>query len=114
MCTCEEYVKSHGLTYTVKECAVDLWGGRGKLPSNVPPTRLNNVEVERVYQHKYLGHFVTDRLNYRIDIENVRRALAIRCNLWWYEGLRAEVKILLCNCLFAKCLFELHIIIILT
>ncbi|XP_026323077.1 lysosome-associated membrane glycoprotein 1 [Hyposmocoma kahamanoa] len=53
----------------------------GKLPSYVPPIKISNIELERVYQYKYLGHFVSADLKDLMDIERERRALAVRCNM---------------------------------
>ncbi|XP_026316441.1 uncharacterized protein LOC113227685 [Hyposmocoma kahamanoa] len=95
---CEEYVKSHGLTYNVKESVIMVFrAAGGKLPSYVPPIKISNIELERVYQYKYLGHFVSADLKDLMDFERERRALAVRCNMVVRRFARCseQVKILL-------------------
>lgn len=79
---CEEYARSHGLTYNVKKSEYLVFKAvGGKCPDNVPSIKLNGVQLQRVHKFKYLGHFVTDDLKDQCDIERERRAMAVRCNM---------------------------------
>lgn len=66
---CESYASSHGLTYNVKKCEYMVFKAAGKCPDNVPEITLNGKKIERVYEFKYLGHFLTDDLKDNVDIE---------------------------------------------
>ena len=49
--------------------------------TDVPPLTLKGVTVQRVYQFKYLGHLLTDRLTDDVDMERERRALSVRAKM---------------------------------
>ncbi|XP_045541848.1 uncharacterized protein LOC123723308 [Papilio machaon] len=79
---CESYALTHGLVYNVAKSEYLVFGaGGGKYPEVVPVIKLNGTELKRVYQFKYLGHYVTADLKDQVDIERERRALAVRCNV---------------------------------
>ena len=79
---CEGYAQKHGLIYNVRKNEYLVFRAvGGKCPEYVPPIKLNGIELQRVYQFKYLGHYVTDSFDDRVDIERERRALAVRCNV---------------------------------
>ncbi|XP_045539858.1 uncharacterized protein LOC123722361 [Papilio machaon] len=79
---CESYALTHGLVYNVAKSEYLVFGaGVGKYPEVVPVIKLNGTELKRVYQFKYLGHYVTADLKDQVDIERERRALAVRCNM---------------------------------
>ncbi|XP_045537877.1 uncharacterized protein LOC123721879 [Papilio machaon] len=79
---CESYALTHGLVYNVAKSEYLVFGaGGGKYPEVVPVIKLNGTELKRVYQFKYLGHYVTADLKDQVDIERERRALAVRCNM---------------------------------
>jgi hypothetical protein len=50
-----------------------------KCPNVVPPLKMYNEALERVYKFKYLGHIVTDGL--KDDVESERKALSVRTNM---------------------------------
>ncbi|CAH2104113.1 unnamed protein product [Euphydryas editha] len=98
LATCEGYARKHGLIYNVKKSEVMVFRAQGgKRPESVPVIKLNGSELKRVYQFKYLGHYVTDDLDDLVDIERERRALAVRCNVLSRRFARcsAEVKVML-------------------
>ncbi|XP_047027982.1 uncharacterized protein LOC124636075 [Helicoverpa zea] len=79
---CEDYAQMHGLSYNVRKSELLVFkADGGKCPESVPVVKLSGHELKRVYQFKYLGHYVTDDLNDHVDIERERRALAVRCNM---------------------------------
>lgn len=79
---CESYAQAHGLLYNVRKSEFLIFkADGGKCPESVPAIKLNGNELKRVYQFKYLGHYVTDDLRDQVDIERERRALAVRCNM---------------------------------
>ncbi|XP_022828481.1 uncharacterized protein LOC111357916 [Spodoptera litura] len=79
---CESYAQTHGLLYNVAKSEFMVFKASGeKCPDSVPAIRLNGNELNRVYQFKHLGHYVTDDLRDHVDIERERRALAVRCNM---------------------------------
>ncbi|XP_022818955.1 uncharacterized protein LOC111351303 [Spodoptera litura] len=95
---CESYAQTHGLLYNVAKSEFMVFkASGGKCPDSVPAIRLNGNELNRVYQFKYLGHYVTDDLRDHVDIERERRALAVRCNMLARRFARCskEVKVTL-------------------
>ncbi|XP_063385061.1 uncharacterized protein LOC134671173 [Cydia fagiglandana] len=78
---CEDYAHTHGLKYNTVKSQYMVFGVESKIPSVIPPIRINTVALERVYQYKYLGHIVTADLKDDADIERERRALSIRANM---------------------------------
>lgn len=78
---CEDYAQAHGLRYNVSKSQYMVFGVGAILPSEVPPIRLNSVDLERVFKYKYLGHILTTDLKDNADIERERRALSIRANM---------------------------------
>lgn len=48
---------------------------------SIPPTTLNSFNMNRVYQYKYLGHYLTEDLKDDADIDRERRALAVHWNM---------------------------------
>lgn len=95
LAVCESYSASHGLTYNVKKCEYIIFKSAGKSPENTLNIQLNKIDVKRVSQCKYLGHWLNDELNDDIDIERERRALAIRGNMLArrFHRCNTEVKI---------------------
>ncbi|XP_061705638.1 uncharacterized protein LOC133516637 [Cydia pomonella] len=73
---CEDYAHTHGLKYNVNKSQYMVFGVESKIPSVIPPIKLNTVALQRVYQFKYLGHIVTTDLKDDADIERERRALS--------------------------------------
>lgn len=77
---CENYAKTHGLTYNVKKTEVMIFKS-GSGPKVVPEITLYDSPLAIVSKFKYLGHMVNDSLKDDDDIERQRRALAMRANM---------------------------------
>ncbi|CAK1585600.1 unnamed protein product [Parnassius mnemosyne] len=78
---CEKFAVSHGLQYNTKKSQFMVFKAGSRCPSVVPPIKLYNEPLERVYSFKYLGHILTDSLKDDEDIERERRALSVRANM---------------------------------
>lgn len=78
---CEEYAHGHGLKYNVRKSQCMVFKAGSKCPQNIPPIKLENVELEWVEQFKYLGHVITTNLDDNADIARERRALSTRANM---------------------------------
>ena len=78
---CELYASSHGLVYNSKKTEMIVFRSGNRCLTDVPPLTLKGVTVQRVYQFKYLGHLLTDRLTDDVDMERERRALSVRANM---------------------------------
>ncbi|CAG9134717.1 unnamed protein product [Plutella xylostella] len=81
LAVCESYAKSHGLNYNTKKTEFMVFKSGTKVPTFVPPIRLNGVALRRAHQFKYLGHVLTEDLNDDADMERERRALSVRANM---------------------------------
>ncbi|XP_060810226.1 uncharacterized protein LOC132904315 [Amyelois transitella] len=94
---CELYALSHGLLYNVKKSQVMVFGAGSKRYDNIPPVRLYDNILQRVYMFKYLGHVLTPDLKDDSDIKRERRALSVRANMLARRFARCsrEVKIAL-------------------
>ncbi|CAK1594992.1 unnamed protein product [Parnassius mnemosyne] len=93
---CDTYAETHGLIYNVKKSVLLVFRAGSKIES-IPPVKLRNVQLNRVFQFRYLGHVLTEDLTDDADIERERRALAVRCNMLSRSFARCteEVKITL-------------------
>ncbi|PZC73158.1 hypothetical protein B5X24_HaOG209950 [Helicoverpa armigera] len=80
LAACESFVASHGLIYNVKKTVYMVFKSGPKSPP-VQPLHLNGEALSRVYQFKYLGHWVTDDLKDDVDMERERRSLSVRANM---------------------------------
>lgn len=78
---CEDYAGTHGLAYNVKKSQLMVFETRGRRQEELPPVFLNNFELKRVHNFKYLGHILTPGLKDDEDIERERRALSVRANM---------------------------------
>lgn len=78
---CERYAQSHGLLYNEKKSECMVFRARGEHPDTMPSIRLNDSNLKRVEQFKYLGHIVTSDLRDDADLERERRALSVRANM---------------------------------
>ncbi|XP_063827227.1 uncharacterized protein LOC135076736 [Ostrinia nubilalis] len=94
---CEGFAVSHGLLYNAKKSQFMVFKAGSKCPNVVPPIKLYDEPLERVYKFKYLGHIVTDSLKDDEDIDRERRALSVRANILWtnytkkaYSALRVQ------------------------
>ncbi|XP_050557479.1 uncharacterized protein LOC126911962 [Spodoptera frugiperda] len=78
---CQSYSLQHGLKYNADKSVYMVFRAPGKCRLNVPAIKLSGIELKRVEQFKYLGHYVTEDLDDNVDIERERRALAVRSNM---------------------------------
>ncbi|XP_050684520.1 uncharacterized protein LOC126979317 [Leptidea sinapis] len=94
---CERYAMQHGLKYNCQKSNYLVIRVPSKNICNIPPMKLNGVELKKVQHFKYLGHYVTEDLEDQMDIERERRALAVRSNMLARRFIQcsSEVKITL-------------------
>ncbi|XP_050663970.1 uncharacterized protein LOC126964740 [Leptidea sinapis] len=78
---CERYAMQHGLKYNCQKSNYLVFRVPGKNICNIPPIKLNGVELKKVQHFKYLGQYVTEDLEDQMDIVRERRALAVRSNM---------------------------------
>ncbi|XP_075985859.1 uncharacterized protein LOC142982988 [Anticarsia gemmatalis] len=78
---CESFALCHGLLYNCSKSVYMVFKAPGKCPLQVPPIKLNGINLKEVQQFKYLGHYVTGNLDDQVDIERERRAMAVRSNM---------------------------------
>ncbi|CAK1598306.1 unnamed protein product [Parnassius mnemosyne] len=78
---CEKFAVSHGLQYNTKKSQFMVFKAGSRCTSVVPPIKLYNEPLKRVYSFKYLGYILTDSLKDDEDIERERRALSVRANM---------------------------------
>ncbi|XP_049871256.1 uncharacterized protein LOC126370430 [Pectinophora gossypiella] len=78
---CESYAVAHGLKYNAKKSEVMIFRPDNNRYTLSPNFVLCGTALNHVEQFKYLGHWVTQDLKDRVDIERERRALSVRCNM---------------------------------
>ncbi len=78
---CELFANSHKLVYNSEKSKLLVFKPHCYKDLIVPRVRLNNQDIERVSEIKYLGHFITDTLSDIADIERHYKGLCVRANM---------------------------------
>lgn len=77
---CERYAGEHNMSYNPDKSEFMLMEA-ANMPTHVPPLLLNDVQLRRVHEVKYLGHILLSNMKDHADIQRQRRAIAVRANM---------------------------------
>ena len=77
---CAIFGESHDLIFNASKSAVMVFKAKCMCKFNNPSFKLNSNFIENVNDFKYLGHFITDNLSDKLDIERQRRKLYAQGN----------------------------------
>ncbi|XP_049869354.1 uncharacterized protein LOC126369104 [Pectinophora gossypiella] len=78
---CESFAGAHGLKYNVRKSEFMVFKSGSHTYTELPEITLYGTPLNRVDKFKYLGHWVTEDLIDKLDIERERRSLAVRSNM---------------------------------
>ena len=77
---CEKFGENNDILFNASKSAVMLFKSKFMSNFKIPSFKLNNNFIESVDNFKYLGHFITENLSDKVDIERQRRKLYAQGN----------------------------------
>ncbi|CAL4193970.1 unnamed protein product, partial [Meganyctiphanes norvegica] len=99
LAVCERFGQDNDILFNASKSAIMLFKSRFMPNFNIPSFTLNNNCIDIVDNFKYLGHFLTNNLSDKMDIERQRRKLYAQGNslIRKFHMCTLETKLILFN-----------------